>query len=52
LLEDGKLPELEERLEGRKQDIGLLPVMSVIRGLMKYQPSDRITVLKALEFLK
>ena len=51
LLEDGELPLLESPFNTREHDKNLLPVMSVIRGLMRYQPSSRITASEALDIL-
>ena len=51
LLEDGELPLLESSFNTRAHDKNLLPVMSVIRGLMRYQPSSRITASEALDIL-
>jgi hypothetical protein len=52
ILLKGELPELEVRFGIRAHDNKLLPVMSVIRGLMTYRPSDRMTASDALEVLK
>jgi len=50
-LEDGELPELEERFN-ETHDERLLPLMSIVQGLMRYQPSNRITTSKALNVLR
>jgi hypothetical protein len=51
LLEDGQLPEVEERLNAKAHDQNLLPIMSVIWGLMRCLPSSRITASEALDVL-
>jgi hypothetical protein len=49
-LEDDQLPELEERCK-RAHGENLLPPMSVVRGLIRYLPSSRITASEALDVL-
>ena len=51
LLEGGELSELEERFN-ETHDERLLPLMSIVQGLMRYQPSNRMTISKALNVLR
>ena len=51
LLEDREGSILEERFNREMHDQNLVPLISIIEGLMKYLPSSRITASQALGLL-
>jgi hypothetical protein len=43
--------KLEERFKQKALDTSLMPLLPIMQGLMRFQPSDRISAVEALRLL-